>query len=133
MAARALTGVLKAALRARRFVEGVRAEGGLYSIDAWPELGKRRRPGATTGAVVRLRMMQRLTLGFLDPVEDALYLTAGLRTLGVDASFCLGRERVPAVSPAGYFAWVSVVGEVVSTSLPVAEEYTEVHRAGASR
>ena len=130
---RALTGVLNAARSARRFVESVRSEGGMYRLVDWPDLRKRRGPSAVADAVVRLRRIQRLTMGFLDPVEDALYLTAGLRSLGIDASFCLGRERVPAVSPAGFFPWVSVAGEVVSTSLPVAEEYTQVYQAGRNR
>ena len=33
-----------------------------------------------------LRVAQRLMMGFLDPVEDALFVAAGLRRLGVAAS-----------------------------------------------
>ena len=80
-------------------------------------------------AVGRLRVAQRLTTGFLDPVEDALYLVAGLRGLGLPATFHLGRELVPAAPPAGFYAWVECGGRVVSTSLPVREEYIEVHRS----
>ncbi|QTR02983.1 hypothetical protein J7S33_28980, partial [Saccharothrix algeriensis] len=79
-------------------------------------------------AVARLRIVQRLTVGFLSPVEDALFLATGLRHLGFDASFHLGRELVPGTGAAGYYAWVSCGEQVVSTSLPVADEYVEVFR-----
>ncbi len=132
-AAIALPGMVTAARQARRFVEEARTTDGLYDLKDWPGPAIRRRRSAATTTVVRLRTLQRLTMGFLDPVEDALFLTAGLRGLGVDASFHLGRERAPAVAPAGFFAWVSVDGNVVSTSLPVEEEYLEVYRAPGER
>ncbi|WP_229923017.1 lasso peptide biosynthesis protein [Streptomyces griseocarneus] len=81
-------------------------------------------------AVARLRVAQRLTMGFLDPVEDALFLTAGLRAMGVPATFHIGRELTPATPPAGFYAWVEHGGRVVSTSLPVHETYVEAHRTG---
>lgn len=70
-------------------------------------------------------------MGFLDPLEDALFVMAGLRRMGIPASFHLGYELVPATPPAGYYAWVQCADEVVSTSLPVRETYVEVHRAEA--
>jgi hypothetical protein len=54
-----------------------------------------------------------MLVGFLDPVEDALSLTAGLRRLGFAASFHLGRELAPAVAPGGFHAWVERGGSVV--------------------
>ncbi|MFD5661713.1 hypothetical protein [Streptomyces hirsutus] len=81
------------------------------------------------GAVAGLRIGQRLTVGFLDPVEDAIYLTAALRVIGLRATFHLGREVVPVSPPAGFYAWVEYRGHVLSTSLPVQEEYIEVHRS----
>ncbi|WP_221356135.1 lasso peptide biosynthesis protein [Streptomyces beigongshangae] len=74
-----------------------------------------------------LRTVQRLTVGFLDPVEDAVYLTVGLRRMGFPASFHLGREVAPALPPAGFYAWVRCGGDVLSTSLPVEEEYVEIY------
>jgi hypothetical protein len=80
-------------------------------------------------AVARLRVAERLMLGFLDPVEDALFVTAGLRRLRFPASFHLGRELVPSAAPAGFYAWAQVGDQVVSTSLPVQEEYLEVYQS----
>jgi hypothetical protein len=76
---------------------------------------------------VRLRVVERLLVGFLDPVEDALYLTAGLRRMGYAASFHLGRELAPAIAPGGFHAWVQCGGSVVSTSLPVHDEYLPIY------
>ncbi|MER8072340.1 hypothetical protein ABTZ59_29020 [Streptomyces sp. NPDC094034] len=123
--------LLKAALGARRFVESVRREDGIYQIDDWPRArGKRGgRVRRINSAVGRLRVSERLMMGFLDPVEDALFLTAGLRKMGIPASFHLGRELVPTTPPAGFYAWVEYGGEVLSTSLPVHETYIEVHRS----
>lgn len=129
--------VVTAALRAHRFLAAVRRQDGTYHIDTWPRTARRcrlrRRPPdahRAARAAARLRVAQRLTAGFLDPVEDALYLTAGLRALGFPATFHLGRELLPASPPAGCFAWVEYAGEVVSTSLPVRETYLEIHRSG---
>jgi hypothetical protein len=76
-------------------------------------------------AVARLRRAQRLLLGFLDPVEDALFLTASLRRLGFPATFHIGREALP-TGPAGYLPWIECGGTVVSTSAPVREQYVEI-------
>ena len=116
-----------AARDARRFLLSARASGG-FDLRGWPPVARRRTRNAGR-AVARLRVAQRLMVGFLDPVEDALFLTAGLRGLGVPATFHLGRELVPARPPAGFFAWVRVGEQVVSTSLPVDDEYMEVHGA----
>ncbi|WP_106982576.1 lasso peptide biosynthesis protein [Streptomyces megasporus] len=128
------TGLLalpRSAREAATFLAAARAGGGIYQLDRWPARRGNRRPTprAVARAVVRLRIAQRLTTGFLDPVEDALYLTAGLRGVGLPATFHLGREIVPASSFAGFYAWVECDGQVVSTSLPVREEYIEVHRS----
>lgn len=144
--------LVRAARRARGFVESSRAGGGKFHISGWPECHSvsRSRPGsgplstpvpdnhrvppeapdvpAVRRSAARLRFAQRLTIGFLDPVEDAFYLTAGLRALGHPASFHLGRESAPAAAPAGLYAWVQCGDEVVSTSLPVREEYVEIFR-----
>lgn len=116
-----------AARDARRFLLSTKASGG-FELREWPAVA-RRRTRHTGRAVARLRVAQRLMVGFLDPVEDALFLTAGLRRLGLPATFHLGRELVPARPPAGFFAWVQIGDQVVSTSLPVDEEYVEVHGA----
>ncbi|MGX1880589.1 lasso peptide biosynthesis protein [Streptomyces sp. NPDC055287] len=127
---------MKAARGARRFVESVKGEDGSYRLDHWPQVQRIRRPGRgpgrrDTGAVVmRLRFAQRLTMGFLDPVDDALFLVAGLRRMGIPATFHLGREMVPVTPPSGFYAWVQCGEAVVSTSLPVRETYVEVHRSG---
>jgi hypothetical protein len=71
-----------------------------------------------------------MLMGFLDPVEDALFITCGLRSLGFPASFHLGRETAPAVAPGGFYAWTQCGDAVLTTSLPVREEYTEVLAAG---
>jgi len=123
--------VMSAVREARRFVESVRDEAGSYQIDRWPPTGRRLWTRGVGTAVARLRVGQRSTVGFLDPVDDALFLVAGLRRLGFPASFHLGRELVPAVPVAGFFAWVEHDGQVVSTSLPVHETYLEVHRSEA--
>jgi Transglutaminase-like superfamily len=113
---------------ARDLVVSAREPDGGYRLPPWPE-PRRRRPATAPAAraVVRLRVVQRLLLGFLDPVEDALYLTAGLRRLGFPASFHLGRELAPAVTPGGFHAWVQCGGSVVSTSLPVRDEYLSIY------
>jgi hypothetical protein len=125
---------LAAAVRsARRFVESGRGSGGEFTLRRWPPVhgAVRRRPARR--AIGGLRAGQRLTAGFLDPIEDALFLTAGLRRLGYAASFHLGREVSPATAPAGFYAWVQCGDDVLSTSLAVAEEYTEVFRADPDR
>ena len=114
--------------RARDLLVTARRPDGGYSLPAWPDAGRGRADSASAArAVVRLRVVQRLLVGFLDPVEDALYLTAGLRRMGYAASFHLGRELAPAIAPGGFHAWVQCGGSVVSTSLPVRDEYLPVH------
>ncbi|TDC30206.1 hypothetical protein E1261_13950 [Kribbella albertanoniae] len=110
-----------------------RTEGG-YRLPEWPVATAGRRPPKLDHAVVgpavaRLRLMERLLVGFLDPVEDAIFLTVGLRRLGLPAALQLGRELAPAVAPGGLYAWVRCGDEVVSTSLPVSEEYVEIPMA----
>ena len=127
----------KAARGAREFLRTAKGADSSYQLDKWPGVrrgGRRaRRPRNVRAAVVRLRFAQRLTVGFLDPVDDSVFLTAGLRRLGVPASFHLGRELAPAKPPAGYFAWVQHGDDVVSTSLPVRDEYIEIHRSVVGR
>jgi hypothetical protein len=120
---------LRAGRCARAFVLASRRDGGGHRLPPWPAVAPTRRRGATRAAraVTGLRLLQRASLGFLGLVEDALYLTAGLRRLGFAASFHLGRELAPAVAPGGFHAWVRCDGRVVSTSLPVDEEYVPVH------
>jgi hypothetical protein len=126
---------LRAALAAKSFLASAYPEDDRFDLAGWPPLPRRtssrRAPSRqrVSSAVVRLRVAQRLLLGFIDPVRDAVFLTAGLRRLGMPASFHLGREVVGSAPPAGFFAWVECGGRVVSTSLPVREEYVEVHRA----
>ncbi|MFC9970713.1 hypothetical protein ACFVH6_07395 [Spirillospora sp. NPDC127200] len=124
---------VRAAREAREFLAAAKNADGSYRLDRWPgtRAARTRRTHDTRAAVARLRVVQRLTVGFLDPVDDAVFLTAGLRRLGVPASFHLGREAAPAQPPAGYFAWVQDGGDVVSTSLPVLDEYIETHRSVA--
>lgn len=121
----------KAARTAREFVLSARRDGGTYELE-WPHM-QRKFGAAARGApsaVARLRIAERILMGFLDPVEDALFVAAGLISLGYPASFHIGRETAPVVAPGGFYAWVQCAGAVVSTSLPVREEYTEVLRAG---
>jgi hypothetical protein len=124
-----LLGLMSAARSAREFVNEARGDDGMYRLE-WPSgpVGAEVSARAVTKLVVRLRMAERLLMGFLDPIEDAVFLTAGLRRLGVAATLHLGRETAPAAPPAGFFAWVECGGRVVSTSLPVREEYVEVYR-----
>jgi hypothetical protein len=119
--------LLSAARAARRFVETAQDAHGAYRIGTWPSV-RRRRAVRIGPMVARLRIAQRSTMGFLDPVADALFVLAGLRWTGVPATFHLGRELVPAAGVAGFFAWVEVQGRVVSTSLPVQQTYVEVFR-----
>jgi hypothetical protein len=123
--------VIKAAGGARGFLTEVKDEDGAYRLNRWPEVSDRREVKDARTAVARLRVVQRLTIGFLDPVDDAIFLTAGLRNLGIPASFHLGRELAPIKPPAGYFPWVQHGDDVVSTSLPVRDEYIEIHRSVA--
>lgn len=120
---------LQAAARAREFVRESRGRDGMYQL-RWPACvcGKSPSPRRLAGQVARLRVAQRISMGFLDPVEDALFVTAGLRAMGIPASFHLGRELAPVSSPAGFYAWAAYRGRAVSTSLPVEEEYAEVYR-----
>jgi hypothetical protein len=115
--------------RACTALEAARQDGGGYRLAPWPPVRARRSRGAAAAsrAVVRLRIVQRLLVGFLDPVEDALFLTAGLRRLGFAATFHLGRELAPAVAPGGFHAWVQCGDTVVSTSVPVRDEYVPVY------
>ena len=114
--------------RARDLLVTARRPDGGYRLPSWPDARPGRSDSASASrAVVRLRVVQRLLVGFLDPVEDALYLTAGLRRLGFAASFHLGRELAPAVAPGGFHAWVQCGGSVVSTSLPVRDEYLPIY------
>ena len=125
--------LITAARDSRAFVEAARGPGGIYSLERWPQVRGRIRPSVgarqAEAAVARLRVAQRLMMGFLDPVEDALFLTAGLRGMGIVASFHLGRELAPMAPPAGFYAWVQCGDDVVSTSLPVRQEYLEVYRS----
>jgi hypothetical protein len=121
--------VKKAAMEAHAFLESVSDGVGAYRIESWPQVAPVRPEQRVDDVVASLRVEQRRSVGFLDAVEDALYVTAGLRELGFPASFHLGRETVPATSPAGLYAWVECDSEVVSTSLPVKETYLEVHRS----
>ncbi|MEV7809070.1 lasso peptide biosynthesis protein [Microbispora sp. NPDC088329] len=121
--------VRAAAMEARDFLESIRDGVGAYRIESWPQVIPDRLARRVGDVVASLRVEQRTSVGFLDPVEDALYMTAGLRRLGFPASFHLGRETVPTTPPAGFYAWVECDGEVVSTSLPVKETYLEVYRA----
>jgi Transglutaminase-like superfamily len=114
--------------KARDLLDAARDPDGGYRLPPWPDAGRERSDGASTArAVVSLRVVQRALVGFLDPVEDALYLTAGLRRMGFAATFHLGREIAPAVAPGGFHAWVECGGAVVSTSLPVRDEYLTVY------
>ncbi len=119
----------KAAHTAQEFVQSARRDGGTYKLE-WPPVreGFAIQAMGVPLAVARLRMAERLLMGFLDPVEDALFVAAGLRALGYPASFHLGREAAPVVAPGGFYAWAQCDGAVVTTSLPVREEYTEVLR-----
>jgi hypothetical protein len=119
---------ISAGRQARDQLLAARQPDGGYRLPPWPDTGQGRSDGAAAcRAVVRLRVVQRALVGFLDPVEDALYLTAGLRRLGFAASFHLGRELAPAVEPGGFHAWVQCGGMVVSTSLPVRDEYLSIY------
>jgi transglutaminase superfamily protein len=112
---------------ARDLLVAARAAGA-YQLAPWPAAGPASTDAASASrAVVRLRIIQRRLLGFLDPVEDALYLTAGLRRLGFAATFHLGRELAPAIAPGGFHAWVQCGDAVLSTSLPVRDEYVPVY------
>ena len=115
--------------QARAALHSARQDGGGYRLAPWPQVrpGRSRGAIAASRAVVRLRIVQRLLVGFLDPVEDALFLTTGLRRLGFAATFHLGRELAPAVAPGGFHAWVQCDGAVVSTSVPVRDEYVPVY------
>jgi Transglutaminase-like superfamily len=114
--------------QARAALIAARQDGGDYELEPWPQ-ARARRSGAAAAAraVVRLRIVQRMLVGFLDPVEDALFLTFGLRRLGFPATFHIGRELAPAIAPGGFHAWVQCGGTVVSTSLPVHDEYIPVY------
>ncbi|HZS21844.1 MAG TPA: lasso peptide biosynthesis protein [Pseudonocardiaceae bacterium] len=119
-----------AALAGLRFVAASRDKGSMYRLN-WDGavVAVARAASRPLGALVRdLRLRGRVLGGFLDPLEDAIFLTVALRRLGVPASFHVGRELVPWVPPAGLFAWVQCGGDVVSTSLPVREQYVEVLR-----
>jgi hypothetical protein len=123
--------LLRAGLQARDFLHSVRGQHGDYQFSSWPEPVRRRsaEPVRIGPTIARLRTVQRLTVGFLDPLEDAVFLMAALRGLAIDASFHLGRELVPAAAPAGLYAWVQCGDEVVSSSLPVREEYLELYQS----
>lgn len=121
--------VLPSAVRAVRLVRSARsgADGFVIPWEQWPVPG----PAVSSPpgpAVTRLRRWGRILAGFLDPVADSLYLCAALRHLGYAATFHVGRELVAADIPAGYLAWVQVGSQVISTSLPVREQYVEVLR-----
>jgi hypothetical protein len=119
---------ISAGRTARDLLVAARDPDGGYRLPSWPETGQGRSDSAAASrAVVRLRVVQRALMGFLDPVEDAVYLTAGLRRMGFAATFHLGRELAPAVAPGGFHAWVQCGGAVVSTSLPVHDEYLPIY------
>jgi hypothetical protein len=119
---------ISAGRKARDLLVAARHPDGGYQLPPWSAAGAANSDAASAcRAVVRLRIVQRLLVGFLDPVEDALYLTAGLRRLGFAASFHLGRELAPAIAPGGFHAWVQCGDAVVSTSLPVRDEYVLVY------
>lgn len=124
--------ILLAAWGARECVLNSQTNSGSYQLRL-PEVSYPKKvPSMSVQVLVgRLRVAERLLMGFLDPVSDAVFLTAGLRLLGIRASLFVGRELAPFEPPAGFYAWVQHGGVVVSTSLPVAEEYLVVHRACA--
>lgn len=123
---------LRAAAAGVRFVRGSHLGGGEPAFQiAWSQLpattATRRTTATDLGRVVaRLRVYQRLLVGFLDPIDDSLYLVAALRALGLPAIWCLGRQLAPD-GPAGYLPWVECAGTVLSTSMPVREEYSTVY------
>lgn len=122
---------ISAGREARDLLVAARRPEGGYVLPPWPDAGAGSTDGASASrAVVRLRIVQRRLVGFLDPVEDALYLAAGLRRLGFAATFHLGRELAPAIAPGGFHAWVQCGDAVVSTSLPVRDEYVPIHSSG---
>jgi hypothetical protein len=125
-----VSALLRSARAGKVFLESSRRNGGKFDFAPWPQAAAPRfgPVGRARSAVSGLRAVERLTVGFLDPVEDAIYLTVGLRRMGFPASFHLGREVAPAVPPAGFYAWVRCGGDVLSTSLPVKEEYVEIYR-----
>ncbi len=125
---------LRAAVAGGRFVRRSRGPGpgDPYRV-AWDQLpttapDRTPKPAEVERLVARLRLWQRLLLGFLDPIEDSLYLVAALRALGVNASWRLGRELAPD-GDAGYLPWVDWGGAVISTSVPVREQCVEVFAA----
>lgn len=131
----ALFALWGSARAAKKHLTLVRADDGGYRLEGWRSVTRPRLARNVAATVTRLRVAQRLLMGFLDPVEDAIFLTEALRRLGFDASFHIGRELVPQRAPGGFYAWVTCAGEVVSTSIPVRHEYVEVYRSleGAER
>jgi hypothetical protein len=112
------------------FLLRVRRPDGRYELGGWPRAGRRRSDdSAAAGAVPELRYIERTTLGFLDPIEDAVFLTAGLRRMGFAATLHLGRQIAPAGAPGGFHAWVQCGDHVLSTSLPVRDEYVTVYQS----
>lgn len=64
-----------------------------------------------------------------DPVEQDLFVAAGLRAAGVEASLVVGREIAPPSRAARYMSWVETPSDgVVTTGAPVHELYEEVVR-----
>lgn len=118
----------RAAAAGERFLRDSRAPNGGYQI-SWPVLGPSgRRAVDATRAVTAVRTISRARRGFPGAVDDALFLTAALRQLGLPVVFCLGRQLAPSSPPAGFWAWVEADREVLSTSLAVHEEYVVVYR-----
>lgn len=79
--------------------------------------------------VPSLRAAYRTTVLGDDPVQQELFIAAGLRAAGVDASLVVGREIAPPSRTARYMSWVETPTDgVVTTGSPVYELYEEILR-----
>lgn len=67
-----------------------------------------------------------------DPVEQELFIAAGLRAAGVDASLVVAREIAPPAQAARYASWVEADSLVLTTGAPVQETHEEILRLPAS-
>jgi hypothetical protein len=94
-----------------------------------PATARVRPPSDTDELVPSLRAAYRTAALGDDPVQQELFIAAGLRAAGVDAALVVGREIAPPSRAARYLSWVETpAGGVVTTGAPVHELYEEILR-----
>lgn len=121
------TRLITAAWRGRRAVRAAKTNG--YHTEL-TRLATARPPSPCTrpahDEIRILRALWRIGTANRFPEQEPAFLTAALLAHGRQATLTLARETIPASDDAHYLLWVNLDGQVVSTGLPVTEQYVRL-------